>query len=161
MASDYLLEIEGIKGESRAEGSSGGIDIQSFSWGVSNSGSVRGGGVGSGKASFQDLHFVTKTATQSPQLMLACCSGKHFVKATLSVRQSGQKMHWIKLTMSDVLVSSYQIGGTDSDSDDDGVPVDQVSLSFPKITMDVSTQGADGPFGAPVSASWDLAALKK
>ena len=37
-ASDYLLEIEGIKGESQDSKHKETIEISSFSWGMSNSG---------------------------------------------------------------------------------------------------------------------------
>ena len=58
MASDYLLELDGIKGESLDEKHKDKIEIDSFSWGVSNDGNMgRGGGGGTGKANFQDLHF--------------------------------------------------------------------------------------------------------
>ena len=62
MASDYLLEIDGIKGESTDEKHKDKLEIDSFSWGVSNSGSMgRGGGGGTGKAEFQDVHFTKQT----------------------------------------------------------------------------------------------------
>ena len=49
MASDYLLELDGIKGESLDEKHKDKIEIDSFSWGVSNDGNMgRGGGGGRG-----------------------------------------------------------------------------------------------------------------
>ena len=47
-ASDYLLEIDGIKGESKDTAHRGTIEIYSFSWGVSNSGSAASSGGGCG-----------------------------------------------------------------------------------------------------------------
>src|SRR5215216_4001780 len=89
-ASDYLLEIEGVKGESSDKKHPGTIEVESFSWGVTNSGSHAGGaGGGAGKASFQDVHFTSSVNKSSPLLMLACASGQHIKKAVLFVRKQG------------------------------------------------------------------------
>ena len=67
-ASDYLLEIDGIKGESTDDRHRGTIEIQSFSWGMSNSGTTTvGGGFGFGKVNIQDFNFTTKLSKASPQ----------------------------------------------------------------------------------------------
>ena len=67
-ASDYFLKIDGIDGESTDDRHKGEIDIQSFSWGVSNSGSMSSGsGGGAGKASFQDIHFTRQLDKASPE----------------------------------------------------------------------------------------------
>jgi type VI protein secretion system component Hcp len=52
-ASDYLLEIDGVKGEASAAPAT--IEVQSFSWGVSNPTSVGSSGMSAGKAAVQDL----------------------------------------------------------------------------------------------------------
>jgi type VI secretion system secreted protein Hcp len=78
MASDYLLEIDGIKGESRDDKHKDAIDVMSFSWGASNPGSfATGGGGGAGKVSFSDISFMSQVNKSSPELMTACATGKH------------------------------------------------------------------------------------
>ena len=58
MASDYVLKIDGIKGESTDSKHKDEIEIESFSWGATQPGSfASGGGGGAGKVSFQDIHF--------------------------------------------------------------------------------------------------------
>src|SRR5580765_3770368 len=113
MASDYLLEIEGIKGESNDEKHKGTIEVESFSWGETNTGAHgSGGGGGAGKVSFQDLHFTTGVNKSSPLLMLACATGQHIKKALLFfLKWCGDHQEYYTLTMSDLLVSSYQSGG--------------------------------------------------
>jgi type VI secretion system secreted protein Hcp len=134
-ASDYLLEIDGIKGESADEAHKGSIEIMSWSWGMSAATSTTGGG-GVGKVSLQDFHFVTKGGKASPQLMLACATGKHIAKATLHVRKSGSErpVDYYKITLEDVLVSSFQqsgnTGGTSSE------PNDAVQLFFNTIKVE-------------------------
>src|SRR5215467_4457174 len=88
MASDYLLEIEGIKGESKDSKHPNTIEVESFSWGASNDGSAaHGSGAGTGKVHFQDVHFTTQVNKSSPELLLACANGKHIKKAQLFVRK--------------------------------------------------------------------------
>jgi len=74
-ASDYFLKLDKIEGESQDAKHKNEIQVESFSWGVSQQGSFdAGGGGGSGRASFQDFHFVMKVNKASPKLMLACAS---------------------------------------------------------------------------------------
>lgn len=64
-ASDYLLEIKGVAGESAASDTSQTIELSSFSWGTSNPTSVGSGGLSSGKASMQDTTTAAQPATAS------------------------------------------------------------------------------------------------
>ena len=67
---DYFLKIEGIDGESADAKHKGDIQLESFSWGETNSGShSSGGGGGAGKVSMQDFHFVMTANKASPKLM--------------------------------------------------------------------------------------------
>src|SRR4051812_47434031 len=127
MANDYFLKIDGIEGESQDAAHKGEIQLESFSWGASQTGTFQyGGGGGAGKVQMQDFHFVMKHNKASPKLMLACSSGEHIKKAVLTARKaSKQQQDFMKVTMSDVLVSSYQTGGS---AQGDEIPMDQISL---------------------------------
>ena len=62
--------------------------------------------------------------------MLACATGKHFPSATLTCRKAGDKgIEFLKIKLSDILVSSYQEGGS-AGAD---LPEDSFSLVFAKI----------------------------
>src|SRR5437773_10446354 len=134
-AVDYFLKIDGIQGESKADKHKNEIDIDSFSWSMSQSGTfAAGGGGGAGKASAGDFHFTMGVNKASPALFLACAQGDHIKNAILTCRKAGkEQQEFLKITMSDVLVSSFQIGGSGAG---DVVPTDQVSLSFAKIGVD-------------------------
>ena len=132
MAFDAFLKIDGIDGESNDKFHKGEIEISSFSWGVSNTGTGNvGGGGGAGKASFQDLHFASSISKASPLLAKNCATGEHIKEATLTVRKGGGEkgFEFMKIKLNDVLVSSYANGG----SAGDGLPSDQFSLNFVKI----------------------------
>src|SRR5437868_15299716 len=158
-AVDFFLKIEGVDGESTDDKHKGEIDIESFSWGVTQSGTHGGGGGGgAGKASFQDLHFHTTVNKSSPKLFLACATGEHFKKAVLTCRKAGkEQQEYMKVTLSDCLVSSYQDGGGSG-----GVlPTDQFSLNYAKIEIEYKPQKADGTLDSAVKAGYDLGANKK
>jgi type VI secretion system secreted protein Hcp len=59
--------------------------------------------------------------------------------------------------MSDVLVSSYQTGG----STGAGLPNESVSLNFSKIEYEYRPQKPDGSMDSPVKVGYDLKANKK
>ena len=157
-AVDYFLKIDGIDGESQDHKHKGEIEIQSFSWGATNGGSsAHGGGHGSGRVTYQDFHFVMKTCKASPKLMLACSNGEHIKKAVLIARKAGkEQQEYMKVTMSDVMVSSFQTGGSQGDV----IPVDQISLDFGKIEVEYKEQKADGTLASAIKAGYDLKANK-
>jgi type VI secretion system secreted protein Hcp len=67
MAVDMFLKLDGIPGESRDSKHKGEIEIESFSWGASNSGSAaHGSGGGAGKVAMQDFSFVTRVSRRRP-----------------------------------------------------------------------------------------------
>lgn len=160
MASDFLLEIDGIKGESGDSKHKETIEIESFSWGAGNSGShASGGGGGSGKASFQDLHCTANVSKASPVLMLKCASGEHIEKAVLFVRKQGKdQQDFYMVTLEDLLVSSYQSGDSTGGNP---VPTDQFSLNFAKIKFEYKAQNKDGSLGATTTGTWNLKANKE
>lgn len=157
---DYFLKIDGIEGESTDHKHKAEIDVESWSWGETQTGThATGGGGGAGKVSMQDFHFVMKYNKSSPKLMLACASGQHIPKAVLVCRKAGgEQEEYLKVSMSDLLVSSYQSGGS---SGGDIVPTDQISLNFSKVEFEYKEQTAKGTLGGTVKAGWDVKANKK
>jgi type VI secretion system secreted protein Hcp len=129
MAFDVFLKIEGIDGESQDKDHKGEIEVDSFSWGVSNTASSSGGGGGgAGKAVPQDFSFAAPLSKASPNLMLACATGRHLPRATLTCRKAG--FEFMKIRLDDVLVSSCETGGRAAEEDR---PEDTFTLNFVKI----------------------------
>ncbi len=159
-AADYFLKVTGIEGESQDAKHKGEIDVLSWSWGAAQTGAhAGGGGGGAGKVAMQDFHFVMNTNKATPKLMLACATGDHIPKAVMICRKAGKdQQEFLKVTLSDVLVSSYQTGG--SGGSDLG-SVDQISLNFAKIEYEYKEQKADGTLGGAIKAGYDVKANKK
>jgi type VI secretion system secreted protein Hcp len=142
VAFDYFLKIDGVEGESTDAQHKGEIDITSFSWGESNASNVaHGGGGGTGRVSMQDFHFTMNVNKASPKLMLACATGRHFPSAVLSARRTGGEVQtdFLKWSLADVLVSSYQTAG-----DQNAGPVDQFSLNFSRINVSYTPPSRTG-----------------
>jgi type VI secretion system secreted protein Hcp len=154
-AVDYFLKLGDIKGESADSKHKCEIDIESWSWGENQSGTMHvAGGGGGGKVSMQDFGFTKKMDSASPVIFKACASGEHYSKAVVTCRKAGKTpQEFLKITMSDVLVSSYHTGGHAAS---DTIPLDQVSLNFAKIEFSYSPQKADGTLDAAIETKWDI-----
>jgi type VI secretion system secreted protein Hcp len=147
MAVDMFLQLDGIKGESIDDKHKSEVDILSFSWGATNQGAFGTGG-GTGKVSVHDISFVHRIDKATPKLMLSCAEGKHIPSATLTVRKAGRtQFEYLKVTMTDCLVSSFQVGGNSA-----GNPSDSFSLNFSKVEFSYIPQNPDGSAGIPVKA---------
>ena len=156
---DYFLKLDGIDGESVDDKHKGEIDVESFSWGATQAGTFAfGGGGGAGKVQFQDFHFTMRVNKASPKLMLSCASGQHIKSGILIGRKAGEgQQDFYKVTFSDVLISSYQTGGSAGDT----VPTDQVSFNFAKIEFSYTPQRADGSLDSAIISGYDLKLNKK
>ncbi|XZE45086.1 type VI secretion system tube protein Hcp [Pirellulaceae bacterium SH467] len=147
---DFLLEIDGIKGESADAKHKGSIQIESFSWGLSQS----GGTGSSGKVSLQDFHFVSTVSKASPSLMQSVAKGEHIKLATLSVRKSGESTReYLKIELENVLVSSYSVS-----SQNNSAPSDRYSLNFTKIKFDYQPVSGTKVDSRPTSVAWTVPA---
>jgi type VI secretion system secreted protein Hcp len=156
---DYFLKIDGIPGESVDSTHKGEIELESFSWGETNSGSQGGAGGGAGRVSIQDFHFVMKLSKASPKLLLACATGQHLKQAVLTGRKAGKaQQEFLVYKFTDLVVSSYQTSASAQDSQG---PLDQVSFSFARIEVEFRAQKPDGSLDAPIKAGWDVKANKK
>ena len=140
-AVDYFLKIEGIKGESHNSKHKDEIDVQSFSWGVSQTRARAGGGGGAGKVQFQDFHFANLVSKASPSLFLKCASGQHIKQAVFvgeAVNPKGEVASpFFKYTFTDVLISSYSEAGQDTE----GTVQDAASFAFASFKAE-TTPGA-------------------
>jgi len=154
MAVDMFLKIEGIEGESAdATAAQNGskaahgkeIDVLSWSWGLSQSGSSHfGGGGGSGKVNVQDISITKRIDRSSPNLIQSCCTGEHFKLASLVMRKAGGKkgpVEYLTIKMNDVIVSSVTTGGSGGSD----ILTENVSLNFASFNITYQEQAQDGP----------------
>ena len=152
MAVDYFLKLDGIPGDSTDAKHKGEIDVVAFSWGVARPGSPAPGRGGAGKAIFEDLLVVARTSKASPKLWQACATGQHLKSAVLVCRKAGKApVEFLKITLEDVTITSYEIEGSDEE-----LPLDQVALGFAKIETEFVSADPKGKPQPPVKTGWDL-----
>ena len=159
VAEAWFLKIDGIEGESTNAAHKGEIDVESWSWGVIQTGGDAGSGGGAGKAEFQDFQFVTRISKASPQLFLSCATGTHHKWAALSgVRSAGKSKTapFLAYKLTDVRVTSVQHGDSEA-----GPPMEQFSLDYSKFEISYSPQSKSGKLEPAVVAGYDLKTNKK
>jgi type VI secretion system secreted protein Hcp len=157
LSTDYYLKIEGIEGESQVVGHA--QEIQMFSWGfgVTQTGTAElGSGMSSsGRANFQDFQFNKLMDKASPKLCLALCTGEVFDKAWLYARRIGQKsakpLDYMVVEFEKVVISSYHFAG----AGEGGVPQESLSFTFAKVSFNYR-EIKDGQPQGPVSGRFDL-----
>jgi type VI secretion system secreted protein Hcp len=170
---DFYLKIDGIDGESQDDKHKNQIEVEDFSWGAANQGtSASGGGGGAGRVAMHDFIIWKQVDKASPKILEACCTGKHISSAVLSCcKQGGSQQEYIKITLSDVLVSGYrtealaslpEIKGTTQGGVKPGladepppIPIEEISLNFGKIEYEYREQDSKGNMAGPVKTIWN------
>jgi type VI secretion system secreted protein Hcp len=157
MASDIFAKLGDIKGESLDSKHKDEIEVLSYSWGVSNAGSMaHGSGGGEGKSTFHDLSFVHNIDKASPVLMQACANGTHLKEATITHRKAGKgQQEFMIVKMNDVIITGVTHGGSG-----DGAQ-ENVSLAFGKVAVEYKPQKPDGSLDAGIHFKYDLKAQKE
>ena len=104
------------------------IQIESYSWGVSQMGTGgHGGGGGAGKVSVNDISVMKTTDKSTPELFKAVVVSSTKAPLDKIVQHNGQEYY--KIELENVLVTSYQSsGGSGGDR-----PMESLSLNFSKI----------------------------
>jgi type VI secretion system secreted protein Hcp len=155
MAMDQFIKIGSLKGEAKDSKHKDEIDVLSWNWGMSNSGSAQqGAGQGAGKVHVQDLTFTKYIDKSTPDLMLAACNGKHFDKATLTVRKAGETpVEYLLITMEELIVTSLSTGGSGGDDR----LTENVTLNFAKVKVQYKEQTDTGAVGDQPQMGWNVA----
>jgi type VI secretion system secreted protein Hcp len=131
MAFDAFLKLGDIKGESQVKGFEDQIQIESFHWGVANTGTIGGGGGGgAGVATRQDFLFTAGSSKASPELFIASVTGEHIKEGLLTLRRAGEDPTTLStIKLSDVLIAAYDQGGSDAGDR----PMDEFALRYSKL----------------------------
>ena len=158
MAVDVFAKLGDIKGESIDDKHKDEIEVLSYSWGVSNAGSMSfGTGGGEGKATFHDLSFTHKIDKASPVLMQACATGVHLKEGTITHRKAWKgQQEYLVIKMNDIIVTGVTHGGSGADGSSENV-----SIAFAKVNVEYKPQKPDGSLDAGIIFKYDLKANKE
>jgi type VI secretion system secreted protein Hcp len=155
MAVDAFIKIGDIAGESLDSTYKDHIEVLSWSWGMTQTGSSAvGTGSGTAKVDISDLTFMKNTDASSTNLLMACAKGTHYDEAKLIMRKAAgdAPVEYLKVTMNEVVVSSVQASSAGE------VPTESVSLNFAKVKVEYTPQEATGGGGGAKTMGWDLKA---
>lgn len=156
MAIDALLKLGDLKGEAPVEGFEDQIQVLSWNWGMSQTGTTHTGtGGGSGKVNVQDLTITHYVDTASPNIILACCNGKHFEEATLTLRKAGETpLDYVVITLKDIIITSVSMGGAEGDDR----TVESFTLNFAEFEYAYQPQDNKGAKkGGAVESQYNIA----
>jgi type VI secretion system secreted protein Hcp len=157
MAGEMFLKLGDITGESKADGHVGEIEIMSWSWGATQSGSTRSiSGSTAGKVNVQDLTFTKLMDTASPNIKNSVCTGTPFPLATLICEKSGgtakKPVQYLKIKLKDAMVSSYSCGGSGGSD----THVETVTINFSAVETTYTPMNADGTPGAGKPVAYNV-----
>jgi type VI secretion system secreted protein Hcp len=158
VAVDIFAKIGDIKGESLDAKHKDEVEVLSWSWGMTQSGSIAtGGGGGAGRASFNDFNFTHRVDKASPNLMKACATGDHIKEATITVRKAGKgQQEFLIIRMNDIIITSVHPSGSG-----EATTAESVALQFAKVDLEYRPQRADGSLDAGLHFKYDIEANKE
>ncbi|HZN62470.1 MAG TPA: type VI secretion system tube protein Hcp [Planctomycetota bacterium] len=161
MAVDMFLKFDpAIAGSATQKDHKDWIEVLSWSWGeaVPTAGGVGGGGR-AGKVSMQDFSFQTRTTKASPYLMLNCATGEHFKSVQFDrLRGSGEGLVETTWKLEDVLISSFQISGSEGAESAESWTLNFSKIGFKFQPIDERTGKV---VGGPIETKYDLREQKK
>ncbi|WP_121632426.1 Hcp family type VI secretion system effector [Tropicibacter alexandrii] len=162
MAIDCFLKLgNGIKGECQDEAHKDWIDVLSWNWGMTQSGTTHmGGGGGGGKVNVNDITLTKYVDAATHDLIKRCCSGEHIADGELVVRKAGgaKPLDYLKIKIKDVMITSYQTGGMK-----DGLDRVQetLTLNFRAFELTYTKQNEKGSPDGEFPAGWEIAENKE
>jgi len=160
MASDAYLLIDGINGESQAQGMTNNIELDSFSFGASNPADIGGGGLSAGKCSLSDFSFTCAVDQASYQILKALYTGQHIATTTFSLRKStgaATPYTYLSVVMTNCYLTSDSVGGGSQ-----GVPSMSVSIAYEQILYTYYTQNTQtGAVTQAGAATYNIGAVQQ
>lgn len=156
MAIDMFLKLGDIKGESMDQTHRDEIDISRWGWRMTQSGSMHSGtGGGAGKVDMANIAIEKALDKSTPNLMMACATGKHYPQAQIVVRKAGgaSNVEYLVITLKEVMVASYDTRAATTHD----VLTEEISLNFAKVEVSYQPQKADGgKDGGAIKFGWNI-----
>jgi len=158
MATDFYLQIEGIKGESSDFKHQGWIECTSVNWSITQPRSATastGGGHTAERAEMSEISICKLVDLASPILMQTCAAGRTIPKVKIEMQRAdgqGEPIKYFEVELENVLIGhiapSFAPGGS---------PTEILGLKFSKAKWKYSQQKIGGGAGGNTMGGWDLA----
>lgn len=164
MALVGYLKIEDIKGESKRADHEDEIDVHGINWEIKQKSSANmGSGRTQSRAEISAVYMWKWNDAASAYLALAAMQGKSIPEAVLTFRKDSGEAHldYLKITMSDVIISSYVMLAPElEDADDIQMIREKIGLSCEKINIVYTVQADDHSAGDEHEVEYDIVAAK-
>jgi type VI secretion system secreted protein Hcp len=144
-ANDYILEINGVQGESGDAKMPNAVTPLSYSWGASHAGR-------NGVPRLGDFSITKRVDFASPQLFQRLVQAQQIPSMELHVRNAGgDQQTFLRYCFQNVVVSSIQHAGNPADIR----PAENVTFRYTAVTERYFRQNPDGSLGTSVFAGWN------
>ena len=151
-----FIKISDIEGESTVEGFEAQIEVHSFSFNTSQATSPMRSNTShtDGRPSLSLFNFTKGCDKSSPPICKKLWSGATLATAEFTAcRSEGDTLiAFLTINMENVVIANYNVSGGG------GMPYENVSLNYSKITVTYIPQKNEGGTSGNVPASYDLAA---
>jgi type VI secretion system secreted protein Hcp len=157
MATDYYLQLDGIKGESTDSKHNAWIECTSINWSITQPKSATASTAGGHTAERAELSEITLTKLidlASPMLAQLCACGKTIPKARLEMLRAdgaGEPIKYFEVELENVLIAHIapSFGGAD-------FPGESLGLKFSKVRWKYTQQKIGGGSNGNTAGGWDL-----
>jgi type VI secretion system secreted protein Hcp len=159
MASDFYLQLDGIKGESADSKHAGWIECTSINWAIHQPKSATAstsGGHTAERAELSEIGISKLVDLASPLLAQTCACGKTIPKAKLEMMRAdgnGEPIKYFEVELENVLIEHIAPAFTGGD-----IPVESLGLKFSKVKWKYTQQRIAGGASGNTAGGWDLAA---
>lgn len=155
----FYVSIKNIAGSVTTKNHEQWIQADSFEFDLSRRISVRPGQVSDREhttPSIGDVILTKQLDKSSPYLFEAGCTGTSLGQIKIDAcGGSGDSDKYLQYTLSDVIISKYEIMGND-DHETHQLPTETLRLNFTKLEMTFTPRNSDNKPLAPVSAGYDI-----
>ena len=141
MSTTWYLGVEGVTGDSTAEGHEGELEIGAWNWGLTNERSPNNLAA-IGRPVLADLVVSVPSATGTLQLVQFCATGRQADSVVLAGIRDGAEFAFLQYDLQRASVASVtQVTGVD------GELTNQAAFRFRGMTATLITQNPDGTPG--------------
>jgi type VI secretion system secreted protein Hcp len=149
-----FLNVAGVTGEATDKLHPNWIELQGYSWGVSNPGGTAGSGAG--KAAFSPIAVRMALSKATPPLISDVATGRRVATAVIQAARTigPSEANYLTITLSNVTVSGVSEGASSGGT----IPAESMSLSYSKIAISYTQYGPTGKKVNTYAVCWDVAA---
>jgi len=159
---NIFLDFKGkkkVEGETTSKGFEKQLEIDSFTFGVSNprAASVSGvGGQSEGTASLSSVTISRAVDKASPTVFQGCCAGdvwdEVFIRARRTTSGGSTAMTYMTVSLKNAMIESYSVSGAAESR-----PMETFGIAFDFVKWEHAVEDASGGKAGHVEASWNLA----